>query len=60
MHDDDRVTYHESIGQKLDAVIAEGRGGELEIAEMAAEYLRRHGSDVVEQVNYDGRTGEAE
>lgn len=43
--------YHETVGEDLDAVVAERSGGELEVAEMAAEDLGGHGGDVVEQVN---------
>ena len=44
----------------MDAGVAERGGGELEIAEVAAEDLGGHGGDVVEQVDDDGGSGEAE
>lgn len=52
--------YHEPIGKDLDAGVAEGSRGELEIAEVAGEYLGRHGHKVVYHVNHDGRCGQSD
>lgn len=54
------ITYHEAVGEDLDAIVAEGGGGELEVAKVAAEDLGGHGGDIVEEVDDDGRSGEAE
>lgn len=37
--------YHEAIGEELDAAVTEGGGGELKVAEVAAEDTggKRHG-----------------
>jgi hypothetical protein len=48
------ITYHEAVGEYLDAVVSERSGGELQIAEVAAEDLGGHGGEVVDQVNDDG------
>jgi hypothetical protein len=47
--------YHEAVGEHLDAVIAEGGGGELEVAEVAGEDLRGHGHEVVDHVHHHRR-----
>lgn len=39
---------HESVCEELDAIVAEGRSGELEVSKMAAEDLSGHGSNVVQ------------
>ena len=51
-------THHEAVGEDLDAVVAEGGGGELDVAELAAHDLsgRRHDDD--EHVDHHGRRGE--
>ena len=43
--------YHEAVGEDLDAGVAEGGGGELEVAEVAGEDLRGHGHEVVDHVH---------
>lgn len=48
-------TYHEAVGEDLDTIVAERRSSELEVAEVAAEDLRRDGEHVVEHVHHDGR-----
>jgi len=47
-------TYHEAVGEDLDAGVAEGGGGELERAEVAREDLRGHGHEVVDHVDEHG------
>ena len=52
------TTMRPAVGEELDAVVAEGSGGELDVAEVAAEDLRgrrrRHG----EHVHRHGRRGQ--
>ncbi|WVZ66095.1 LOW QUALITY PROTEIN: hypothetical protein U9M48_015369 [Paspalum notatum var. saurae] len=50
-------TYHETVGEDLDAVVAEGGGGELDVAELAAHDLRRGRHDDDEHVDDDGGRG---
>ena len=52
--------YHETVGEELDAAIAERGGSELTVSEVAGEDAggKRHG--VVNKVNHDGGSGEAE
>lgn len=52
--------YHEAVGEHLDAGVAEGGGGEFEVAEVAGEDLGGHGHEVVDEVDDDGRGGEEE
>jgi len=44
----------------LDAVVAEGGGGEFKVTEVAGEYLRGHRHDVVDEVDNHSRGGEEE
>nr|GMD83049.1 hypothetical protein CCACVL1_16155 [Ipomoea batatas] len=55
-----KINYHNSIGQELNTIIPKGSSGKLEISKMAAEDLRGHGGNIVEQVNDDGRRRQAE
>lgn len=50
--------YHEAVGEEADAAVAEGGGGELEVAEVAAEDTsgQRHGT--VDEVDDDGWCGQ--
>jgi hypothetical protein len=48
-------TYHEAVGEDLDAVVPERRGRELQVAEVPGEDPRRDGQDVVEHVHRHGR-----
>jgi len=50
--------YHEAVGEDLDAVVAEGGGGELDVAELAADDLRGGRHDDDEHVDHHGRHGE--
>uniref|UniRef100_A0A804M026 Uncharacterized protein n=1 Tax=Zea mays TaxID=4577 RepID=A0A804M026_MAIZE len=47
--------YHKAVGEDLDAGVAEGGGGELQVAEVAREDLRRHGHEVVDHVRHHRR-----
>lgn len=51
--------YHETVGEELDAAVAERGGGELPVSEVAGEDAgrKRHGG--IDHVNHDGRSGEA-
>ena len=51
--------YHEAVGEDLDAGVAEGGGGELEVAEVAGEDLRGHGHEVVDHVHDHRRRRQA-
>lgn len=44
----------------MDATVAEGGGGELGTAEVAGEDTSGHGHEVVNDVNEDGWSSEAE
>lgn len=44
----------------MDAAVAERGGGELEIAKVAGEDSGGQGHEIVDQVNEDSRSGEAE
>nr|GMD37822.1 hypothetical protein CCACVL1_16155 [Ipomoea batatas] len=50
--------YHETIGEDLNAGVAEGSGGEFKIAEVAGEDLGGHGHKVVDHIDDDGGGGE--
>lgn len=50
--------YHETVGEDLDAGVAEGGGGELEIAKVTGEDLGGHRHEVVDHVNDNCRCSE--
>lgn len=52
--------YHKTIGEELDAAVAERSCGELEITKMAGEYAGGKRHSVVDQVNHDGRSSQVE
>lgn len=54
------VTYHDSIGENLDAIVAEGGGSQLKITKVACENLGGHAHDIVDHVNDDGWRSEVE
>lgn len=44
-------TNHETIGEELNATVAERRGGELEVSEVAGEHLGGHRHEVANHVD---------
>ena len=52
--------YQKAIGKDLDTVVAEGGGGKFKVTEVAGEDLSGHRHEIVDHVDYDGRSGEVE
>jgi hypothetical protein len=53
--DEAQRAYHEAVGEDLDAVVAEGGSGELDVADLPAEDLRGRRHDDDEHVHHHGR-----
>ena len=54
------MTYHESIGQELDATVAKRGSGELKIAKVTCKNSCGQRHEIVDHVNKHSRGGEAE